>query len=271
MKFKGTGVRKGSEIFFHTPTQNAKRLLLYPVAAGEFYCDENYLVERDRYDSFLLIYVVSGCMTLVQDGIYTAGQDEMLLADCYRPHRYFTDRDSHTLWLHFDGKMASEFVKASGNCRIQGKHKCRAVISDILRAMKEEGSEYALSSLIYSLLCIIAQPGDTGEGGSTDRIAAAKEYIGKNYMNPLTVQDMAGQANLSVPRFSKVFKDSTGISPYDYLLSVRLEKARELLQETDVPVSRVAADTGFNSDANFIYFFKKHTGLSPLKFRNMSF
>ncbi|MBR5742720.1 MAG: helix-turn-helix transcriptional regulator, partial [Clostridia bacterium] len=62
-----------------------------------------------------------------------------------------------------------------------------------------------------------------------------------------------------------------GVSPYAYLLAVRLERARELLLETSLPVSEVAYRTGFGSDAHFIAFFRKETGLSPLKFRKIRY
>ncbi|MDE6659385.1 MAG: helix-turn-helix transcriptional regulator, partial [Eubacterium sp.] len=71
--------------------------------------------------------------------------------------------------------------------------------------------------------------------------------------------------------FSKVFKETTGFSPYDYLLSVRLDKAKELLQKTDDSIQNIAFKTGFNSTSNFIYFFKKEMGISPLKFRKIRF
>ena len=102
-------------------------------------------------------------------------------------------------------------------------------------------------------------------------IDSAKEYIVKNYQRELTVSEIAKAVNLSPSYFSKVFKKSTALSPYDYLLSVRLDKAKELLVNSDIPISEIAYRCGFNSTSNFIYFFKKETGLSPLKFRRIGF
>lgn len=78
-------------------------------------------------------------------------------------------------------------------------------------------------------------------------------------------------AHLSSSQFSRSFKKHTGTSPYDYLLSVRLARAKELLKNTNLPISDIAYQTGFASDSNFIYFFRKNEGISPLKFRNTLF
>ena len=82
---------------------------------------------------------------------------------------------------------------------------------------------------------------------------------------------MANASHMSVSYFSKIFKEAAGSSPYDYLLTVRLDKAKEMLRQTDCSIESIAYKTGFNSASNFLYFFKKETGISPLKFRNLKF
>jgi AraC family transcriptional regulator len=76
---------------------------------------------------------------------------------------------------------------------------------------------------------------------------------------------------MSPSHFSRVFKQQTGFSPYDYVLVSRLNRAKEYLQKTSMTVSEIAYEVGFNSDTNFIFFFKSNTGLSPAKFRKLKF
>ena len=68
-----------------------------------------------------------------------------------------------------------------------------------------------------------------------------------------------------------MFKQQTGISPYEYVLISRLNKAKELLRQTDMNISQIAAAVGFNSDSNFIHFFSQNTGISPKSFRKLEF
>ena len=67
MELTGNGLNKGSHMYFYHASQNAKKLLYYPIAAGEFYCNGAYCVERDHYDSILAMYIAEGSMTLLQD------------------------------------------------------------------------------------------------------------------------------------------------------------------------------------------------------------
>lgn len=271
MKEFNNGLRSDSRLYFYTPSQNAKKFLYYPIAVGNFYCDSEYTVERNRYDSLLILMVLQGSMTLEQNGTYTAGENEILLVDCYKPHKYYANGFAHTLWVHFDGNNAKEWFTEWGFSKAKGDSKTADSLFRLIEAVKANESEYDISSRLYSLLCRIAKPESNIRNERAELVGTAKEFIEASFDKAVTVDDMAKSVNLSASYFSKIFKDATNLSPYDYLLSVRLEKAKELLHKTDYSVSEIAYRTGFNSDANFISFFKKQTGLSPLKFRSIRF
>ena len=72
------------------------------------------------------------------------------------------------------------------------------------------------------------------------------------------VQKLADEVHMSKSHFSRVFKQQTGFSPYDYVLISRLNRAKDLLQKTEMSVASIAYETGFNSESNFILFgFRK--------------
>lgn len=271
MEIKGNGINKGSQMYFHTPGQNAKKLLYYPIAAGNFYCNRDYTVKRNRYDSILIILVLSGSITLEQNGIHTANESEALVIDCYRAHKYYSTEESHTLWVHFDGNNSRKWLSETGLQKIRCNSKIAEHILRIIDYIQHNGSEYDISSTLYSVICELSKPETNMQSQRLIQINQAKSYIENNFSTQISVDDISASVNMSTSYFSKIFRESTGVSPYDYLLSVRLEKAKEMLHKTDFPISQIAYQTGFNSDANFIYFFKKQTGISPLKFRNISF
>lgn len=95
-------------------------------------------------------------------------------------------------------------------------------------------------------------------------------YIEENYMHRLTLNDLANNIYLNKNYISQMFKDALGISFSNYLEGVRIYKAQELLRNTDVSVTIVAEKTGYHSQSYFTKAFKKRTGLSPLKYRNIS-
>ena len=97
------------------------------------------------------------------------------------------------------------------------------------------------------------------QGITIDR---AKEYIHAYCSEQISIEDIANSCYVSPFHFSRIFKKKTGTSPYDYLLQVRIGKARQLLAR-GYPVADCAFLCGFNSLENFSYCFKKMTGYSP--------
>lgn len=270
MKLLGNGLNEHSHMYFYTPSAKAKRLLYYPLCAGEFYCNGEYEVKREQYNSFLFLLVLDGEIIYNNE---SAKQNELLLIDCYKPHSYYTNTNAHTLWLHFDGNNSKELFETLVAEKGQ-KIKCPASTAEhfreIITLIKNNKNETALSKEIYALICDLSVP-ITQDYKKSNAALAVKKYIADNFDSDIKVEDMAKAVNLSASHFSRVFKEATTFSPYEYLLNLRLEKAKELLLKTDLPVSEIAYKTGFNSAANFIYFFKKETSVSPLKFRKLQF
>lgn len=114
-------------------------------------------------------------------------------------------------------------------------------------------------------------PKAKGESSYEESIQDIKKYISENLNEKLTVSKLGETVNMSSSHFSRVFKQQTGFSPYDYVLLSRLNRAKYLLLETDMPISAIAYDIGFNSESNFIYFFTENEGISPGKFRKLKF
>ncbi|WP_411144764.1 GlxA family transcriptional regulator [Streptomyces sp. x-80] len=84
---------------------------------------------------------------------------------------------------------------------------------------------------------------------------------------PLTLADLAAHARTSPSSLSRRFRAHTGLSPRRYLLRARLQEAQRLLEETDIPVEQVAADTGFASPASLRHHFRARTGTTPRDYR----
>jgi len=96
------------------------------------------------------------------------------------------------------------------------------------------------------------------------------EYIDQNYMNRLTLENVAKHVFLNKTYISQMFMKHLGISFVSYLESVRIYKAQELLQNTDMSVTKIAEETGYASQSYFTKAFKKRVGMSPLQYRSVS-
>ena len=74
---------------------------------------------------------------------------------------------------------------------------------------------------------------------------------------------MAGAMEMSESHFAHEFRDATGLTPYQYLLSQRLERAKALLRATRLPIQTIALLTGFGSSNNFVRLFRQRGGVTP--------
>ena len=98
-------------------------------------------------------------------------------------------------------------------------------------------------------------------------LASAKSYIDNNYNTDISLTDIASFVYISTSHFARAFKKHYNISPIQYLLSVRIEKAKTLLEETNLKVGDIASSVGFSAQQRFNDIFKKHLGVSPSEYR----
>jgi two-component system response regulator YesN len=99
-------------------------------------------------------------------------------------------------------------------------------------------------------------------------ISDAKMYMAGNFTNPsLMLQDVARAVGMSNSRFSTVFSQQNGQTFTEYLIYLRLSKAKELLRTTQLKSSQIAHEVGYNDAHYFSYIFKKNTGVTPSEYR----
>jgi AraC family transcriptional regulator len=99
------------------------------------------------------------------------------------------------------------------------------------------------------------------------RLRRAIEFMHDNCGRELSLHEIADAAYLSEFHFARLFKKITGATPHTYLAALRLEKARRLLAETDLPVGEVGARVGYTSQSHFSKVFREATELTPRAFR----
>lgn len=100
------------------------------------------------------------------------------------------------------------------------------------------------------------------------RLRQVTEYLHAHLGEDISLETLATLAGMSVYHFARQFKQTTGESPYQYLIRLRVEKARQLLRETTRSVTEVAFLVGYNSVSQFFEVFGRYTGTTPLQYRN---
>jgi AraC family transcriptional regulator len=110
-------------------------------------------------------------------------------------------------------------------------------------------------------------PGEIGGRLSGAVLARLDAYLEAHAEGPITLETLAGLANLSVFHFARCFKRTTGRSPYQYVLDWKIRRARTLLRAGDLPIAVIGDALGFASPAHFAAAFKRAVGQSPRAFQ----
>lgn len=93
------------------------------------------------------------------------------------------------------------------------------------------------------------------------------DYVEKNLTGDINLEDMASKTYLSKYHFCRLFKKRVGISPMKFVSFVKIEKAKKLIQKSNMTVSAVAIQVGFNDLSSFIKQFKKFIGMTPYTYK----
>lgn len=102
------------------------------------------------------------------------------------------------------------------------------------------------------------------------RVNKIMDYIQKNYQTDISLETIASTFWIHKVYLAKIFKQETGKSVNEYIRQIRIEKAKELLIKENIRISEIVTATGFNSPQSFYTIFKKHVGMSPGEYRELS-
>ena len=277
MKSTEKYVSNDSEYYFHNASALAQTLYFYPVAAGKFTYLPGYELSRERYDSFLLIILESGKLDVNIPGKeLTVYPGQILLINCYEPHSYKAHEKTTISWIHFDGKMCTDFYNAvqssKGNVLTpQNLQSIKSNFSRILSAMKDtrhECSEGEYSIMIHTLLNQLISSENTEIIGNNENFQRVLSYINEHFTENISLDDLAGVAGLTTYYFLRTFKKKTGVTPHRFIIDTRLSSAKYYLSSTDMSIIEIAEKVGFNDESSFCQSFKKKNGTTPLKYRN---
>ena len=105
---------------------------------------------------------------------------------------------------------------------------------------------------------------------SDKQIARALQYLHNSPHSAWTIEKMAQEVGMSRSAFAKRFKELVSQPMFEYLTLLRVQRAKELLQETKLPLYEVASRVGYESDLAFTKTFKKHTGTTPTRYRKQA-
>lgn len=219
---------------------------------------EQYIDEfLQEYGAGLCVYDEGGCFLLLQQiraSALSITPDERLLSICERLRLCVRNTFLHTCSIYIDrAHTLEELPIAAGELiRLASGGSCREdAIVHIELELGEEG---------------VRNPSAEPRNGPIDNVI---RYIERNYASPITLDELAGIANFSKYHLCRKFKDITHMGIVNYILLFRVNKAKELLLESDQYVFEISQQVGFNDTSYFNRTFKRITGYTPNEYQSL--
>lgn len=148
------------------------------------------------------------------------------------------------------------------------------IFSNLLNLAKAQTStqnEHRISVYLHMILCELVENCSNVNTTASASIEQAIQYMGEHLDQNISLDELAENINLSKFYFNRYFKKQMGMTPHQYFVNMRLQRAKKLLVTTHSSIEEVAEVCGFDNASNFIRLFKKKTGMTPTAFRRIMF
>ena len=158
----------------------------------------------------------------------------------------------------------------------------KAPLEDFAVSCRVRNSGFNIESMYMEILCFpVLTPGGNASHfvgvflptriyKGNPYVARAKEYMDNHWSEPYDTRTVAGAANLSPYHFVRLFKKHTGVTPYQYHRTVKVNKLKRMLSDKNLSVSEAFSACGVEYSGSFAKVFKDMTGLTPSEYRNLS-
>lgn len=244
-------------------------------------CEVSCKRPKGRKD-YHILYIVKGTCYVYEKGKEIKAQAGSVIT--YLPgeaqkYTFFPDEKSISYYVHFTGENADNILKELGICKRRvlsiGISSTISSLFDKLITefqLKRVFYEYYCQGILFNIMAAIArktsdQTNDIRHETNT-RMNEIRKLMHSHFDITKSIDEYAKLCNLSESRFSHIFKEEFGVSPKHYMIKVKIQKAKDLIKDTDLSIFQVAQMVGIDNQNYFSRLFKKHTGLSPNQYRN---
>jgi AraC-like DNA-binding protein len=267
---------------FSQLTETEKSLPYYLVGVGCDY-DQEDIHRPFGYPYFQWIQTLAGCGELVigEQRIPVPEHHGMLLYPEEQHAYHRTEQTWLVHWFTFGGYHIKQLLQMlgigeSGVYRLSDPHPVDAVIRQGIHMLE---SSHALrgmdnSVVVYNVLMQLMKYVHTKNAEAHHHRASplqpVLDYIGENYMNAISIEELAGLLSVTPQHLCHLFKEIMGYRPVEFLTTYRINRSKEiLLKEPELPISAVAQRVGYGSTSYFGAVFRKVEGISPSDYRQV--
>lgn len=263
--------------------QNEITSLLYITDIGYYPKAEGHYRKREEgAEQHILIYCTEGKGWFSVNGVkHDVNKEEFFIIEANTPHSYGTyeSKPWSIYWIHFTGEK-SHLFKSIYNKVIkideapEARYKDRLLMFEEIFKNLEMG--YSMENLEYVSLCLwhfiasfrfISQYREINKSRKGDVIQESITYMKDNIDKKMVLEDIAEFVGYSPSHFGQIFLKKTGQTPLNYFNQLKIQKACQMLDFTDLKIKEIASELGFYDQYHFSKTFFKLTGETPTNYK----
>jgi AraC-like DNA-binding protein len=242
----------------------------------------HYRERKSGCSQHILIYCVEGAGWYeLENQRYEVKPDEFFILPAGLPHKYSSNAEFpwNIYWIHFRGNMADRYIHSFLNTK-KPIHHAVSHIDDRLQIFEEIYQTlekgYSIENIGYASTCLWHFLGSfrfadaythTKAGGAKTAVETSIQFMKEHLHEPLGLDDLAKSARYSASYYSLLFKKKTGYAPIEYFIHLKIQRACQYLDLTDLYIQEIARKVGYEDPYYFSRIFKNVMGSSPSEYR----
>lgn len=253
----------------------------YPPRKNEYPQAVRSVAEGRTLKEFQILYISRGRGSLEVHGqLHEMSQGSAFLAIPGIPHKYKPVYETgwHEYWVGFKGSFFDSMIEKDilsldhllFNPGINSRiiENFRLILEEV-KAQKPLFQYRACAGIVTLLMDIFTLERRNEQPNYYEEIVEkAKIIMEDNCFSNISITEISGQSGVSVPRLNEIFKAYTSMTPYQYFIHIKIQKAKNLLTQKDASVKEVAYKLGFDDQFYFSRLFKNKTGFSPSELKH---
>jgi AraC-like DNA-binding protein len=269
----------------YTPSSLSGQFPYQLIALGHIRVGEHFFTERQQEDSYQILFTISGNGILkYRNKTIPIEKNQAVLLHCNEYNYYYTGKSGfwEYKYMHMKGSGLPGIFEIINLGSVFPVHliepfEFNQSFDKMVRLIEtmDYQSDLKFPALLMAILTDLAVNRNetvVTRNGDYHRniIEGSFKYMQENYRQKLLIRDIAKNEGFNECYFTRLFKRIAGTTPHEYLMRLRIDKAKQILKQTDKSITEVSYDVGFDNVNVFIRDFKKYTGTTPLRYRNYS-
>lgn len=244
--------------------------------AGTTFPDANYSMQRDNSRILCIEYVISGCVVIENDGqkIYAQAGDTYLLP-LGIDHKYYSEKNNppKKIWVNSIGLLSEHLPQIYGLNKIKLFKSCDTskFLYEIHNICTDPSIPYEKIQMLCAqkFFCLIQflSRQDYQIKMASSEIEILKYYIDNHIKETIHLTDLAALIPCSVSQIMRIFKRGMNTTPYEYILSQKINMAKILMKTTNLRIKDIADELSFDDEHYFSTLFKQKIGCTPTQYK----